>query len=74
MGALSHRGIIASARKVIYLVLLVNLSVCHPDYLKSNERIYMKPSAEVCFGPRNNRLYFGDDLDTGSGLRSRSVT
>ena len=31
----------------------------------------MKLSPEVCFGPRNNRLHFGDDADydpyTGSG-------
>ena len=44
------------------LVLLANmivsvcLSVCPSDYSKSNERICIKLSPEVCFGPRNNRL------------------
>ena len=43
----------------MFLVLLVGISVCLLDYLKSSERL------------RNNRLNFGDDLDydpdTGSG-------
>ena len=55
-----------------YVFCLVGWS----DYLKSNERICIKLSPEVCFGPKNNGLIFGDDLfydpDTGSGLRSGS--
>ena len=46
-------------------VWFVCLSVCLSDYL-------MKRWTEVCFGPRNNRLHFGEDsdydTDTGSGL------
>ena len=49
--------------------------VCLSFYLKSKELIYMKLLPDVCFEPRNNRLYFRDhpdyDTDTRSGLRSR---
>ena len=56
------------------LVLVVNH--CLSNYLKSSERIRMKLSPDVCFGPRHNWLHFRDDPtsapDTGSTLRSRS--
>ena len=48
----------------MFLVLLVNLSVCPFDYLKSIIAwIYIKLSPEVCFGLRINQLHFWNDLD-----------
>ena len=44
-------------QRVMFLVLLVCLS---PWLI--NERICIKLSAEVSFGPTNNRLNAGDDL------------
>ena len=43
--------------------LFVYLSVCHQDYLPSNERTCMKRLPEVCLGPWNKQLYFVDDPD-----------
>ena len=39
---------LASARKITFSVVFVCLFVCKQDYLKRNERICMKFSAEVC--------------------------
>ena len=43
----------------MFLVLLVNVSVCPPEYSKSNERICIKLSPKVCFWRINIRLNFG---------------
>ena len=45
--------------------LFVCLSARPSNYVKSNERICMKLLPEVCLGPRNNPLDFGNDPDYG---------
>ena len=60
--------------------LFVCLSVCHKDYLPSNERMCMKLLPEVCIEQRNKQLHFVDDPDydpyprSGILFRSRSIT
>ena len=56
-----------------YKLLLTPLHesyVCPSDYLKSNQRICIKLSSEVCFEPRNNWFHFRDYSDHGLDTRS----
>ena len=45
-----------------FACLCVCLSVCHQDYLPSNEQICMKFFAEVRIETRNKQLHFVDDF------------
>ena len=48
---------------IMFVWLSVCLSIGLSNYLKHNERICMKLFLDVCLGPRNNGLDFGDDPD-----------
>ena len=44
----------------LFVCLSVSLVVCPQAYLQSNERIRMRLLPDVCLGPRNNPLHFGE--------------
>ena len=59
-------------KKTYFLMILVCL--CR---FKKIVNEFALNTPDMCFGPKNNRLHFGDGLDydpdTGSGLRSISI-
>ena len=59
---------------MLVFCLCVCFSVRKQDYIKRNERIYMKQLPEVCFASRNNPLSIKDDSDYNPDPGSRLLS